>query len=322
MTLQVTDAQFLEAWQRLQSASGVAKELGMNLRSVQRRRRSLEARDGIELAAKSQLWVTRESDFCRLELDSGRVLVSSDIHVWPGVETTAMQAFILACQFMQPDAVVLNGDVFDGTTLSRFANNEFNKVPSAAEELKACVDWAERVVAAARKGNPRVRLIWVMGNHDNRYLRRLLESASGYEGVPGMDLRDHFPAWEFCYRFTVNEGQASHTDFVHNWAGGIHAAYNNVMRSGVSYVTGHTHRNLTRPWRDRTGQRYGVETGTGLEIDGPQSYYVGGRPVDWHPGFPVLTYHRGRLLRPEHIDVLEDGLVSFRGQVLDVDEFF
>lgn len=317
----ITDKQFIDTWQRLQGAAAVARELGMAVRAVHTRRRSLEESYGIELKAANKVWKLKEQDFVNLQLDNARVLVGSDIHVWPEVETTAMAAFVLACEHMRPDVVVLNGDVFDGTEISRFGSSEHNKKPSPAQELAACVAWVGRVTAAARRGNPKVRLIWVMGNHDNRYVRLLVEHAAGYAGVHGMDIRDHFPDWQFCYRLTINEGEPGHTDIVHNWAGGVHAAYNNVLRSGVSYVTGHTHRNLTRPWRDRSGVRYGVETGTGLEIDGPQTYYVAGRPVDWHPGFPLLTYHRGRLLRPEHLDVLEEGEFSFRGQVVEIDSF-
>jgi predicted phosphodiesterase len=317
----VTDRQFIEAWERLGGAQAVSEELDMNVRSVHLRRRSIEASHGMELKAKHGMWVLKEQEFIRLQLDNARVLVSSDIHVWPDVETTAMAAFVLACEHMKPDVVVLNGDVFDGTTISRFGPSEANKQPSPKEELEACVSWVGRVAAAARKGNRKVRLIWTMGNHDNRYVRKLVEAAAGYAGIHGMDIRDHFPEWEFCYRLTINEGEPGHTDVVHNWAGGVHAAYNNVLRSGVSYVTGHTHRSLTRPWRDRTGMRWGVETGTGMEIDGPQAYYVAGRPVDWHPGFPLLTFHKGRLLRPEHLDVLEEGEFSFRGQVVAIDEF-
>jgi hypothetical protein len=156
-----------------------------------------------------------------------------------------------------------------------------------------------------------------MGNHDQRFVRKLAEGAGEFEGVPGFDIRDHFPGWEFCYRYTVNPGKDGMTDFVHNWAGGIHAAYNNVLRSGCNYVTGHTHRLMDRPWSDRTGRRYGIETGTLIEIDGPQSYYVGGRPTDWGPGFPVLTFRNGRLMRPEYVDVIGKNLFTFRAQTVD-----
>jgi hypothetical protein len=111
------------------------------------------------------------------------------------------------------------------------------------------------------------------------------------------------------------------TDVVHNWAGGVHAAYNNVLRSGVSYVTGHTHRNLVRPWMDRSGLRWGIETGT-LAGDGhPSSYYIAGRPVDWHPGFILLTFFEGKLLRPEHVDVFDGQRVSHRGVIATPPDF-
>lgn len=205
--------------------------------------------------------------------------------------------------------------MFDGCQLSRFGSNEWNKLPSTAKELEACREYLWKIKEAAPEG---CRLIWVMGNHDQRFIRKLVDGAGEFQGIHGFDLRDHFPDWETCYRFTVNEGEPGMTDFVHNWANGIHAAYNNTLRAGCNYVTGHTHRLMDRPWNDRTGRRYGIETGTLTDTDGPQAYYVAGRPVDWGSGFPVLTYNNSVLLRPEYVDVVDEGVACFRSECYEV----
>lgn len=57
----------------------------------------------------------------RLHLDvmDGVVLVGSDAHYWPGVISTAHRAFVRACELLKPVAVVMNGDMLDGASISR-----------------------------------------------------------------------------------------------------------------------------------------------------------------------------------------------------------
>lgn len=310
-----SDDDFIRMFKNLGSMTLVAKELGITLRSAQTRRVNIEKRYGIELRVAETQTRIKEMDFLEHHMNDGIIATCSDLHCWPGELTTAQKAFLATVKNMKPAIVCLNGDIFDGAKASRWGSAEWNTLPSVNDELRACREYLAKIKAVAPK---KARFIFVMGNHDNRFIRKLCEGSPEFSGVFGFDLRDHFPGWEFCYRFTVNPGKDSMTDFVHNWANGTHAAYNNVLRSGCNYVTGHTHRLLDRPFMDRTGRRYGIETGTLTDIDGPQSYYVAGRPVDWGSGFPVLTFKQGRLLRPEYVDVIGKNTISFRSQIVKV----
>lgn len=67
------------------------------------------------------------------------------------------------------------------------------------------------------------------------------------------------------------------------------------------------------------GTRFGCDCGTLADPYGPQfSDYLETNPTNWRSGFIVLTFHKGRLLWPEIVHVLEKGLVEFRGQVIEV----
>lgn len=47
------------------------------------------------------------------------------------------------------------------------------------------------------------------------------------------------------------------------------------------------------------GRRYGVDTGTLADPDGPQFVdYLEASPTNWASGFAVLTFHGGKLLPP------------------------
>lgn len=293
------------------SQDRAARALGMSRATLQNRIRRAET-----LLGSDNLLSLRqhERNFIELAVEDGTVLVCSDVHAWPGEMTTAQRGFLALAKKLRPAHVVINGDLFDGAHVSRFTPKNHNQLPTVRQEIEAC----QAFVEAIKKASPGSPLTIVVGNHDERYTARLVERVPEYAGVQHFDIRHLFPEATWCYRLTINPGGEGMTDIVHCWAAGIHGAYNNVLRGGVNYVTGHTHRGLTRPWNDRAGRRYGVETGTLIDIDGPQAYYVAGRPVDWHPSFVVLTYRAGRLLRPEHVDVHDDGVVSWRGELLKV----
>jgi hypothetical protein len=105
----------------------------------------------------------------------------------------------------------------------------------------------------------------------------------------------------------------------HRWHNGVHAVYNNTLKSGKSIVTGHLHSLKVTPYSDYTGTRFGVDCGTLAEPQGPQfGDYLEQNPTNWRSGFIVLTMHKGRLLWPEIVNVLEQGVIEFRGKVIKV----
>lgn len=84
-------------------------------------------------------------------------------------------------------------------------------------------------------------------------------------------------------------------------------------------VTGHLHSLKVTPYSDYTGIRWGVDTGTLANPYGPQfAYYTEDGPVNWRSGFVVLTIKDRELLWPETVSVLRDGVVCFRGELIDV----
>jgi hypothetical protein len=84
-------------------------------------------------------------------------------------------------------------------------------------------------------------------------------------------------------------------------------------------VTNHLHSQKVTPYTDYNGDRWGVDTGTLAEPFGPQFQdYCEDNPVNWRSGFAMLTFERGRLLQPELIRVVEEGVVDFRGRLWDV----
>ena len=314
-----TEDDFIALWNRLGSASAVAKELGVNKRSVDARRRNIEVKRGIALVStdfrSASFNVTFPGNGVRTKVDieNGTVIVASDCHYWPETITTAHRALINIIKLVKPRMVVINGDAFDGASISRHPASNWTSLPSVKQELEACQDRLEEIQKAATGAY----LHWTWGNHDLRFNARLASQVGDtWKGIEGMNLSDHFPLWRFSTSIMIND----HTMIKHRWHNGIHASYQNILKSGTSLITGHLHSLKVMPWTDYTGTRYGVDTGTLAEIDGNQFEYAEDNPKNWRSGFAVLTFRDGKLMPPELVEVIDEdgGLAFFRGNVIEV----
>lgn len=249
-----------------------------------------------------------------LSIKNGMVLVGSDAHYWPSKKpSTAHRAFVALAKEYQPEAIVFNGDVIDGTSISRHARIGWEYQPTVREEL----DVAHERLLEIEKSAPRAKRIWTLGNHDARFEMRLAEVAPQYADVPGIHLKDHFPLWVPAWSVFVNRNTA----IKHRWKGGVHAAVNNTKDSGLSTVTGHLHALNVAAYTDYTGTRFGVDGGTLADPMGPQfSNYTEDNPLNWRSGFVVLEYVNGKLQWPDVAFVQDErkGLVRFRGKTWSV----
>lgn len=319
MTLPVCSEEvFINLWREHGSASEIARILGISERKVHERRRRTEEKLHIKLMGFSHkspdFQVTLPANGVRVEveIEDGVIIVGSDAHYWPGIISTAHRAFVTAIKELNPKMVIMNGDAFDGANISRHPRTGWEARPSVKQELEACRDRIGEIEAVAKNA----KLHWTWGNHDIRWNSKLSAQVSEFEGIHGMNLADHFPRWKFSTSVMIN----NHTQIKHRNYNGIHAAYNATLKSGMSTVNGHLHSLKVTPWTDLTGTRYGVDTGSLADVWGAQFEYTEDGTRNHRSGFAVLTFHNGKLLPPELVEVIDEdeGLICFRGQVVKV----
>ena len=317
----VTDADFIAAWAMSGSPEAVAKATGLGVRGVYRRRDSL-AKRGVRLETRadnaSAEWGDKGWTYPRerkVQIPDGSIVVSSDHHYWPGQPSVAHRALIEVIGRVKPRVKVVNGDIFDGVSICRHPPFGWGDRPKVKDELSACVDRLGEIEAACDVSKTKCELLWNIGNHDIRFERTLAMQAKDFEGLQFFRLSDHFPLWEMQWSCLVNPDAPHPVMIKHRYAGGVHAAYNNTMKGGLSIVTGHTHLLEVKPWGDYRGRRWGVQTGTLADHHGPQFEYVENSPSAACSGFAVLTFHNGRMIPPELCEVI-DGKAWFRGEVV------
>ncbi len=321
MTVKVSEAVLLETI-RAHGKSRAAKMLGLDVRGVFGRVRNIEKKTGRPVEApffrgNQPLPFVRAEHPQRviLEIEDGLVLVGSDAHYWPGEASAAHRALVRLAKELEPVALIMNGDVVDGATNSRWPRIGWDKRPPLIAELETAQARLHEIEMAVSR---HCRLIWPLGNHDARFETRLAQAAPEYEHIKGMHLHDHFSdRWERCWTCWIN----GEIWVSHRFRGGVHHTYNDTLHAGLTTVTADKHAlNVTR-FSDLRGTRWGIDTGCLMDPYGPQTRdYSEDNPKNHESGFIVLTFAGGRLLWPEVVHVISPTEVSFRGQIHDVSE--
>ncbi len=309
---------FINTWNAVNGeAQRVAETLGISLRAVYERRARLETLMGVHLPSAGANGQAGRGDAGkpaynytpRLNIEgfTGTLVSFSDCHWWPGIsKTVAFKALLEVVKEIKPKIIVGNGDLLDGARISRFGRSDWSETPTVDAELE---EVKERC-ADIRHSFRGARLIRTIGNHDQRFDKILANKVSEFEDVAGFRLADHLKEWEEIMSVWVN----GHTVLKHRWHGGIHTAWQNVLKSGVTMVTGHTHVLEVKPFTDYRGTRWGCQDGTLADPGGPQFSYAEDNPSQGAAGFVVMTFlPDGRTLDPETCRVI-DGTAWFRGQ--------
>jgi hypothetical protein len=314
----IADEEFISLWNKYKSPSIVSEKSGLNIRSVMRRRREMERKYKAPLktvhssAAHLEVFdfITHE-DRQTLNIENGRVIVFSDAHFWPGIRTTAYLALLHFIKKMRPAAIINNGDCFDGAGISRHARIGWQQRPTVKQELDACKEHLGEIEKLAGIA----KLVWPIGNHDSRFETKLAGNAPEFEGVEGTGFASHFPNWKTCWSVWINDNVV----VKHRFKSGVHATHNNTMWAGRTMVTGHLHSLKVTPFNDYNGTRWGVDTGTLAEPEGPQFRdYLEDSPTNWRSGFVVLTFVNGELLWPEIVRVVGKA-IDFRGELIQIE---
>jgi len=229
------------------------------------------------------------------------VLIGGDAHIWPGEPSLMWKAFCKVAKKYKPDAIVLNGDIIDGARVSRHGRFLGSRAPKIMDEIEAVYEHLKMLPKAKTR-------IWTVGNHDIRVDNYLANQAPELEDYLGSFV-DRFPEWKFCYAATINN-----VEIRHRFRGGIHAAWNNALHSGVTMVTSHSHQLQMTAIRNRNGSHYGIEAGMLGDPNSPAFEYSEAAPSRACPGFVFLSFDEdGNIMPPELCEMIR-GRPAFRGQ--------
>jgi hypothetical protein len=308
MVAKCSDEEFKHLFKTI-GATAMAPILKCTERSIYKRRANLARFE--EITAPNRQTV----DFpgrVPLQIKNGTVLIGGDAHIWPGPASTCMRAFKKFCDDIKPTAVILNGDVLDFPRISRHPQN-WESAPDPQEEIEAAQDYLSDIVQACSR---KTHKVWTIGNHDQRFEGMIANSIPQYRGVKGVHLADHFPAWQKAMSCMINEDVRGGETMIKHIpkGGGMNATRGSALNGGISFVHNHLHSQNVRPISDyRYHDHYGVDTGMLADKEHRAFGYAQDAPLDWRPGFALLTYKDGILMPPELVTKMSPNTVWFRG---------
>ena len=162
----LSEADFIARFEEI-GPHALAKELGIAPANVFRRRNRLERKIGRQITGpdhpnRRRAYIAHPHRLM-LDVSHGTVIVGSDFHYWPGEPSTGHRAFVHFIKTLKPAVVILNGDVFDGASISRHPPIGWAKNPTVQEEIETCQDRLDEIAKACPKKS---RKIWNLGNHD------------------------------------------------------------------------------------------------------------------------------------------------------------
>lgn len=126
---------------------------------------------------------TQFSDWSAFELKASRALILSDIHI-PYHNKKALMLAIDYGRNRNPDTVILNGDTADFFSISRWETDPRQR--SFKDELQTLRQFLEIV----RGYFPKARIIFKLGNHEERWQSYMRIKAPEMLGVEDFELKE------------------------------------------------------------------------------------------------------------------------------------
>lgn len=116
-------------------------------------------------------------------LESKKTLIMSDIHI-PFHDRKAIESFVKWGLKFKPDTVLLNGDICDFFSISRFDKN--TSISSLRDEVEA----TRHFLGWMRDKFPKSRIIFKEGNHDEWLQKYIFKKAPEMYGLPEIELKN------------------------------------------------------------------------------------------------------------------------------------
>lgn len=177
--------------------------------------------------------VQKDLPVLEYNIKNGKVLIGSDFHI-PFQDKDAVDCFIDKAIELQPEAIVINGDLLDFYRLSKFAKGE------GRNPMEEIIE-AQTILKVLRTKCPNSKIYYPIGNHENRLEKYIYDKApeivsivdNFYELLKCKDIEV-----QGCHKVIFNnEFICKHGSIVSQKAG--QTAIKEMERSYTSGATGH-----------------------------------------------------------------------------------
>jgi len=240
-------------------------------------------------------------------------VVLSDIHI-PYHDRDALSIALAYTKDIAPDTIVLNGDIVDFYAVSRF-----QKDPMRIDTLQSEIDETRALLTLLRDDHPKADIIYVMGNHEIRLEKFLIERASALTSLRCLSLDDLFGFSSNDIQFSDTSTMLGNLEVTH----GEYARKNpgssvrgHFDKSASSVLIGHVHKLNTSRYTNNWGVHTIIENGCLCGLSPEYS-----RKNNWQQGFSVVYYSpkNGEFIVKQHnivsgVMITEDKVYQCHGK--------
>ena len=227
--------------------------------------------------------------YFNLPIGNNKVLILSDVHI-PYHDIKAVEKAVNYGIERGCNTVLLNGDIMDCQSISRYESDPRKRIP-LDEELEKT-----REFLAWLKHKTKAKIYYKIGNHEVRMEAYLIRKAPELLGCSEWELRNLLRFGEFGIELieSMKIIKAGIMNIIHGhemkFGGGIYPAKNLIERTGDNTICGHFHR--TDYFSETNIRGNTIETFvTGCLCDLRPDYMpFRRRNSDWNMGFGYLQF--------------------------------
>lgn len=294
----------LERFGTFEHAKEVAKLVeSKGTRTKKLARAEQDRREHAARYVKECIWPHVGTDPARELSDTQLILSISDTHA-TFLDPFTWWCFLRSCVVLQPDVIFLNGDILEGSEISRYP-----KIPGWTTPLQLEFDFAREMFRQVREVAPDADVWWGAGNHGlDRLASYLTSVAPALANLRSMRFDQLAGVDEFSVKLSQagtlaspsgTENELPGTVFgssylvTHGTSTAKNAAKVELENHGMSGQSGHTHRaQLYYASTETGGARSHMSTPMGCTSRAGRAY-MKGRTYNWQQGFGVAYIHPG-----------------------------
>jgi predicted phosphodiesterase len=232
--------------------------------------------------------IPTHSGLYRVDKPYRKIAVLSDLHI-PYHDVRNLEVAIRYLEDWRPDLVVLNGDIFDCYSISRFSKHP-DRRECLQDEFDIGRPWLKRIDAIETDQKKPADVYAGEGNHDYRLMRHIMENP-GFFKLRALEFRNaaELPSrWTWLanqYHLRIGSLSIVHGD-IRGGGGGKYCAANLLARLKSSVIHGHFHRSQSYWEPDYEGNvRAGWGSGHLADVNKAEDYTV---CPQWSPGFVTI----------------------------------
>jgi predicted phosphodiesterase len=238
-----------------------------------------------------------------------KYVIGSDLQ-FPHIDMRVWRLFLKFVREEQPDGVILNGDVSDFYSISRY-----DKDPARQQRLARELAGLEAVVIAPlRAAVPKAKLWVTEGNHEDRLRRYLWQNAPALAGLPGVSVPELYNVKQYGIEFVPQSRMIElgclrvlHGHLISQHSG--MTARKHLERHGTSVLVGHSHRLGAFYKTDHGGTHGAWEGGCLCRMDAEYENFP-----NWQQGWAVVTVFPSRLFAVELVPVIGRKMAVYGGR--------